>query len=120
MNIQEYKRRLLEIEKNLVARRAGAHEAARAQVMDTAGDAGDASVADEDESVDFSEGELDDTVLQQVEDALRRIDDGTFGQCAVDGGPIEPKRLDAMPWTPYCLKHQQLLEAAARPRTPTL
>jgi DnaK suppressor protein len=120
MNTQEYKRRLLEIEKNLVARRAGARDAARAQVTDSPGDAGDASVTDEDESVDFTEGELDDTVLQQVRDALRRIEDGTFGRCAVDGGPIEPRRLDAMPWTPYCVKHQQLLEAAARPRTPTL
>jgi DnaK suppressor protein len=51
---------------------------------------------------------------------LKRIDDGTFGQCAVDGGPIEAKRLDAIPWAPYCLKHQTLLEAAARRRMPTL
>src|ERR1700745_4160500 len=116
MNIQEYKRRLLDLEKSLVAQGGGARAAARAQVMDSPGDVGDASLADEDESVDFTEGELDDTVLQQVEDALQRIEDGTFGQCVVDGGPIEPKRLDAMPWTPYCLKHQQLLEAAARPR----
>jgi len=120
MNIQGYKRKLLDIEKNLVARRAGARDAARAQVTDSPGDAADASVADEDESGDFTEGELDDTVLEQVRAALRRIEDGTFGRCAVDGEPIELKRLDAMPWTPYCLKHQQLLEAAARPKTPTL
>ena len=120
MNTQEYKRRLLEFEKNLVARGASTRDAARARVMDSPGDAGDASLADEDESVAFTEGELDDTVLQQVREALGRIEDGTFGRCVVDGAPIEPKRLDAMPWTPYCLKHQQLLEAAARPRTPTL
>ena len=120
MNTQDYKRRLLELEKRLVARTAGARDAARAQVIDSPRDAGDASLADEDESVDFTEAELDDTVLQQVRDALRRIEDGTFGQCLVDGGPIEPKRLEAMPWTPYCFKHQQLLEAAARPKTPTL
>ena len=120
MNIQEYKHRLLDIEKNLATRRASARGAARAQVLDSPADAGDSSVADEDESVDFTEGELDDTVLQQVRDALGRIEHGTFGRCVVDGAPIEPKRLDVMPWTPYCLKHQQLLEAAARPRTPTL
>jgi RNA polymerase-binding transcription factor DksA len=38
----------------------------------------------------------------------------------VDGGPIEEKRLEAVPWTPYCLKHQKLLEAASQTRTPTL
>jgi RNA polymerase-binding transcription factor DksA len=37
----------------------------------------------------------------------------------VDGAPIEEKRLEAVPWTPYCLKHQQLLEGASRPK-PTL
>ena len=53
-------------------------------------------------------------------DALKRIDDGTFGTCVVDGGPIEEARLEAVPWTPYCLKHQQMREASAPPRTPTL
>jgi DnaK suppressor protein len=120
MNIQEYKRRLLELEKSLSASTARKRESAREQVFDSAGDVGDDSLADEGESEAFTEAELDATVLQQVRDALRRIDDGTFGRCVIDGAPIEPKRLDAMPWTPYCLKHQQLLEAAARPKMPTL
>ncbi|PYQ90401.1 MAG: hypothetical protein DMG02_10910 [Acidobacteria bacterium] len=121
MNVQEYKRRLLELEKQLSTRAARDREHAREQVRDSPGDIGDASVADEAESEDFTEAELDATVLQQVRDALRRIEDGTFGRCVVDGGPIEPKRLEAVPWTPYCLKHQRLLEAASRPQaTPTL
>jgi len=123
MNVQEYKRRLLQLETQLSTRAMRARERARVQVIDSAGDTGDtgdASVTDETVNQDFTEAELDATVLQQVRDALRRVDDGTFGRCVVDGGPIEPKRLEAVPWTPYCLKHQQLLEAASRPRTPTL
>ena len=120
MNIQEYKRRLVDLETRLSARAARERAAAREQVLDSPGDAGDASVADEGESESFTEAELDAGVLQQVRDALERIEDGTFGRCVVDGEPIEPKRLEAVPWTPYCLKHQQLLEAASRPRTPTL
>ena len=123
MNVQEYKRRLLELETHLSARATRERERAREQMIDSAGDtgdAGDASVADETVSEAFTEAELDATVLQQVRDALRRIDEGTFGRCVVDGGPIEPKRLEAVPWTPYCLKHQQLLEAASQARTPTL
>ena len=100
MNVQEYKRRLLDLERRLADRTAGERERAREQVMDSPGDVGDASVADEGESEDFMEAELDATVLQQVRDALQRIDDGTFGRCVVDGGPIEPKRLEAVPWTP--------------------
>ena len=74
---------------------------------------------DESESEDFTEAELDATILRQVREALQRIRNGTYGQCLIDGGPIESKRLDAMPWTPYCLKHQNLLEAASSPK-PTL
>jgi len=119
MNTQEYKRRLLDLEKRLSDRTTRARADARAQTTDQPGDSADASVVDEGESEEFTEVELDATVLQQVRDALRRIDEGTFGRCVVDGGPIEPKRLEAVPWTPYCLKHQRLLEVASRP-SPTL
>src|SRR5713226_7039093 len=112
MNVQEYTRRLRELETRLSTRTARARERAREHVIDSAGDTGDVSVADEAVSEDFTEAELDAAGLQQVRGALQRIDDGTFGRCVVDGGPIEPKRLDAVPWTPYCLKHQRLLEAA--------
>ena len=88
----------------------------REQLIDTAADAGDVSMADESESEDFTESELDTTMLQQVQAALRRIENGTYGQCLVDGGPIDPKRLDAVPWAPYCTRHQKLLEAAFRPK----
>lgn len=120
MDVQEYRRRLLELETRLSTRASRARERAREQVLDSAGDTGDASVADEGESQDFTEAELDASVLQQVRDALRRVDSGTFGLCVVDGEPIEPKRLEALPWTSHCLKHQELLEAASRPKTPTL
>ncbi len=120
MNIQRYKKRLLELEKNLMAGTDRAVADGREQLIDTPHDAGDASVADVGVSDDFTQAELDSMILQQVQDALRRIEDGTFGKCIVDGGPIEPKRLDAVPYTSYCLKHQALLEAAARPRNWTL
>ncbi len=119
VEIQVYKRRLLELEAELSNRVARDATLAREQFVDTAADAGDASVADESEGEDFTEAELDSTVLQQVKEALRRIEAGTFGHCLVDGGLIETKRLDAVPWAPYCIKHQKLLEAASRPK-PTL
>jgi RNA polymerase-binding transcription factor DksA len=55
-----------------------------------------------------------------VRAALRRIEDGTYGRCVVDGEPIGEKRLEAVPWTPYCLQHQAELEERARIRTPSL
>jgi len=120
MDVEKYKRRLLELERQLANRTARERQGAREHVLDTAADTGDASVADETESEAFTEAELDAAVLQQVRDALKRIENGTFGRCVVDGESIDEKRLDAVPWTPYCLKHQRLLEAASRPVTPTL
>jgi RNA polymerase-binding transcription factor DksA len=87
----------------------------REQSINAAADAGDASVADESDSEDFTQAELDATILRQVHDAVRRIENGTYGQCLIDGGPIDPKRLDAVPWAPYCTRHQKLLDAASRP-----
>jgi DnaK suppressor protein len=120
MNVQEYKKRLLDLEARLSTRIGDERRQAREQVADSPRDAADDSVADEGESEDFTEAELDATVLQQVRDALKRIEDGSFGRCVVDGEPIEPKRLEAVPWSAYCLKHQKLLEDAARPGTPSL
>ncbi len=119
MDVQVYRRQLISLETRLSKSAAGDISRGREQVIDTAADSGDLSVADESESEDFTEAELDAAVLQQVRDALRRIEDGTYGRCLVDGRPIPEKRLDAVPWTPYCVKHQTLLEAAAR-RKPTL
>ena len=119
MDVERYRQRLLALETTLSNRTTCEVTLGREQLIDSAADAGEASVADESESEDFSEAELDATTLGQVREALRRIENGTYGECVIDGEPIEPKRLDAMPWTPYCLKHQNLLEAASRPK-PTL
>jgi DnaK suppressor protein len=120
VNIQPYKEQLLELETRLATRTDREIAQGREQTADSARDTGDASVADASASEYFSGAELDSTILQQVRDALRRIEDGTFGRCIVDGGPIEEKRLQAVPWTPYCLEHQARLEAASPPRIPTL
>lgn len=119
MDVNGYKQRLLELEARISSRLRRDLASGREQLVDTAADAGDASVADESESEDFTEAEFDTTTLQQVQAALRRIENGTFGQCLVDGGPIELKRLDAIPWAPYCVRHQERLEATSQPK-PTL
>ena len=120
MNISDYKQRLLDLEKTLSARIGREADQGQEEFIDTAHDVGDASVADEVASEEFTEAEHNADVLQQVRDALGRVEDGTFGTCLVDGGPIEEPRLEAMPWTPYCLKHAQRLEVTASSRTPTL
>jgi RNA polymerase-binding transcription factor DksA len=43
--------------------------------------------------------------LDQVEAALARLANGTYGICAVCGEPIADGRLEARPWTPFCIRH---------------
>ena len=116
MDVQNYKRRLQDLERRFSGRATRAEEDARGQTQDEPGDAADASLADHAVSEEFTEAELDANVLQQVRDALRRIEDGTFGRCIVDGEPIDEKRLDAIPWAPYCRKHQEQLEPPSPPK----
>lgn len=120
MDIQHYQDRLRRLAQRTRDHLTNELALGREQTRDVPRDAGEQGVADEAASEAFTHGELDATLLQQIDDALRRIENGTFGQCIVDGGWIEPTRLEAMPWTPYCLTHQRLLEAAAEPSPPTL
>jgi uncharacterized protein (TIGR00251 family) len=43
--------------------------------------------------------------LRQIDDALERIANGTYGTCEVDGKPIAEERLRAIPWTARCIEH---------------
>jgi DnaK suppressor protein len=120
VSVQQYKQQLLDLESRLVSQGARERTQAREQAIDGPRDAADDSVNDEGASEDFSEAELDGRMLLEVREALQRIEDGTFGRCEADGEPIEPKRLDAVPWARYCVKHQTELEAASGLRTPSL
>jgi len=55
--------------------------------------------------------------LADVEHALARLDDGTYGTCEACGKTIPDERLEAMPATRFCLADQAEAEreAAARP-----
>ena len=45
--------------------------------------------------------------LKDVERALERIDDGTYGRCERCGKPIGPDRLEARPWALLCIASKQ-------------
>ena len=58
----------------------------------------------------FGKSSGDRVVLQMVNEALDRIEDESFGTCVHCGDPIQPKRLEAVPWAQYCLRCQGLQE----------
>ncbi|HMF76833.1 MAG TPA: TraR/DksA family transcriptional regulator [Bryobacteraceae bacterium] len=51
-------------------------------------------------------------LLRNVRAALRRIDDGSFGVCVHCDEEISPKRVAAVPWTPYCIQCQEAADKA--------
>jgi len=53
-------------------------------------------------------------ILEQVQAALERIDNGGFGLCEECGGKISRERLDALPYTPYCIHCAQQQEQQPR------
>ena len=52
--------------------------------------------------------------LERVNAALARVDAGTYGQCARCGNPIEPRRLQALPYSTLCVKCAALAEQEGR------
>jgi RNA polymerase-binding protein DksA len=48
--------------------------------------------------------------LDQIQDALRRIEAGSYGRCEECSAPIAKPRLQALPYTPYCIECARKLE----------
>jgi DnaK suppressor protein len=48
--------------------------------------------------------------LRTLKQALERLRQGSFGECAECGGDIEVKRLEVIPWARYCVKCQEARE----------
>jgi DnaK suppressor protein len=51
-----------------------------------------------------------DHLLHEIERALRRIDEGTYGTCDVCGRPIGAERLEAVPWATLCIDDKRRQE----------
>ena len=58
----------------------------------------------------FHQSNNDRQLLAMVEGALERIREGSFGECISCGNEINPKRLEAVPWTRHCIECQEKLE----------
>jgi len=52
------------------------------------------------------------TSLEEVERALAKLDEGTYGVCDDCGEPIAPERLEAIPWTALCVRDASKRSAA--------
>jgi len=53
----------------------------------------------------------DQNALYEIEQAINRIENGSFGKCELTGQSIEPERLAVIPWTRFSMEAQRQLEA---------
>jgi len=78
--------------------------------LETAQDIADRAAQSYNKEFLFHQSNNERQLLQMVESALSRIHEGTFGQCISCGEEINPKRLEAVPWTRHCIACQEKLE----------
>ena len=112
--IEHFRLKLLEKEhefqSDLAAFEAEAIVSGKREVRDSTDDA----TVSQGTSEALEEATIVSQALEQVQDALRRIEDGTYGKCAICGHEIEPGRLEAVPWATYCLEDQEKQDKAAK------
>ncbi len=58
----------------------------------------------------FSLSDNERATLLQIENALGRMDEGSYGRCANCGQSIAVQRLEAVPWARFCIDCQELAE----------
>jgi DnaK suppressor protein len=76
-------------------------------------DEGDLSQQSHEEWIFLNRNTLDIKLLREVQDAMRRMDNGTYGVCYQCEEPISARRLDAVPWAKFCVSCQERLASGA-------
>ncbi len=113
MNIEHHKTQLLEKQRELTDElsrlKDNARDARTAEVEDPM----DYVTSSETQATALVEGSMTSDTLNAIAAALTRIDDGTYGFCVDCGREIEPARLEAVPWTPFCLEDKEKHEREA-------
>ena len=107
---QQYERRLRQRQQELEHALASTVEQALSSKVEEAQDVADQAVAGYQKEMLFSQGTVRNAQLQLVRQALNRIAEGSYGDCVRCQQAIGAKRIEALPWTPYCIDCQEQIE----------
>ena len=108
--LESFKKRLEERQQSLRKTVSRTEEDGRIADQDSAQDIADRAASSYTKEFLFSQSNNDRQLLQMVETALQRLREGAFGDCVNCGSEINAKRLEAVPWTRYCIECQEKLE----------
>jgi len=108
--LDSFKKRLEERQQALRRAVSRTEEDGRIADQDSAQDIADRAASSYTKEFLFSQSNNERQLLQMVETALQRIREGAFGECVSCGNEINAKRLEAVPWTRYCIDCQEKKE----------
>ena len=104
-------RRLLQDKKNSLSNDLAMTRNAEEETIEEATqDIADKAVSSYTREFLYSLSDTDRTTLVQIDEALARITEGTYGNCMNCAQPMAEKRLTAVPWAPHCVDCQELAE----------
>ena len=108
--LETFKKRLETRQQELRRMVSRSQQDGRSADEDVAQDIADKAASSYNKEFLFHQSNADRQLLQMVEAALARIREGSFGECISCGKEINPKRLEAVPWTRHCIECQEKLE----------
>jgi len=108
--LETFKKRLEDRQRDLRSAMARTAQDGREADVESAQDVADRAANSYTKEFLFHQSNNDRQLLQMVDGALERIREGTFGECISCGTEINPKRLEAVPWTRHCIECQEKLE----------
>jgi DnaK suppressor protein len=108
--LDQFKKRLETRQQELRRTVSRTQQDGRSADEDTAQDIADRAASSYTKEFLFHQSNNDRQLLQMVDGALSRIREGSFGECISCGKEINPKRLEAVPWTRHCIECQENLE----------
>jgi len=108
--LEQFKKRLEDRQVELRRMVSSRQQDGRNQGEDIAQDIADKAASSYNKEFLFTQSTNERQMLGMVDSALARIREGSFGECISCGNEINAKRLDAVPWTRYCIECQEKLE----------
>lgn len=105
-----YKKKLLVRREELLKTIARTAEEGRAADEDPTVDLADKAANSYTKEFLFGMTNTDRSILNQIEEALKRIKNSEYGHCANCQEEMLPKRLDAVPWAKHCIACQEKKE----------
>jgi DnaK suppressor protein len=108
--LEAFKKRLEDRQKDLRRMVSRTEQDGRTADDEATQDIADRAASSYNKEFLFHQSNNDRQLLNMVEAALSRIREGSFGECISCAKEINPKRLDAVPWTRHCIECQEKLE----------